>query len=165
MGNREKMEETTTDLVERFGRQFEADGLPRSAGRMLGLLLVSAEPRSLEELAERLQSSRTSMNTNARLLERMGAIERTTRPGDRRDYYRIVENFHVRMLESRLEHFRGTRDLITRAVDCCPEGDAQVHDRLCLFANFYDDVVAMLEDAKRRFDPKRRPVGERNSDA
>ena len=63
------MEETTTQLVERFGLRFEEDGLPRIAGRMLGLLMVSAEPRSLDELAEELQASKTSASTNARLLE------------------------------------------------------------------------------------------------
>jgi DNA-binding transcriptional regulator GbsR (MarR family) len=159
------MEETTTELVERFGLQFEQDGLPRIAGRMLGLLMVSAEPRTLEDLAEELKASRTSANTNARLLERMGAVERTTRPGDRRDYYRIVENFHVRMLEARLEQMRGLRDLFSDAVTCCEaeatkgEG-ARVHDRLCNFAKFHDDVVAMLESMRQRwFDEQNdRPV-------
>ena len=160
------MEENTTQLVERFGLQFEEDGLPRIAGRMLGLLMVSAEPRSQEELAESLQASKTSVNTNARLLERMGAVERTTRPGDRRDYYRIVENFHVRMLESRLEQMRGTRDLLSQAVDCCPPGEQpHVHDRLCGFVKFYEDVVKMLESAKQRWsdEQKSQPARKRAS--
>ena len=146
------MEETTTQLVERFGLRFEEDGLPRIAGRMLGLLMVSAEPRSLDELAEELQASKTSASTNARLLERLGTVERTTRPGDRRDYYRVADNLHVRMLEARLEQMRGTRDLLTQAVDCCPASDEKhVHERLCLFAKFYDDVVVMLEEARKRW--------------
>lgn len=158
------MEETTTNLVERFGLQFEEDGLPRIAGRMLGFLMVSPEPRSQDELAEALQASRTSVNTNARLLERMGAVERTTKPGDRRDYYRIVENFHVRMLESRLEQMRGTRDLLSHAVDCCPSSEQpHVHDRLCAFVKFYEDVVKMLESAKQRWsdEQKAQPTGKR----
>jgi DNA-binding transcriptional regulator GbsR (MarR family) len=161
------MEDTTTDLVERFARQFEHDGLPRIAGRMLGLLMVSAEPRSQDELAEALQASRTSVNTNARLLERMGAVERTTRPGDRRDYYRIVENFHVRMLESRLEQMRGTRDLLSQAADRCPSSEQpHVHDRLCAFVKFYEEVVGMLETAKQSwFDKEKRPTAERGTDA
>ena len=154
------MEETTTELVERFGLQFEQDGLPRIAGRMLGLLMVSAEPRTLDDLAEELKASKTSASTNARLLERMGAVERTTRPGDRRDYYRIVENFHVRLLEARLEQMRGLRDLFSDAVTCCEQDGARVHDRLCNFAKFHDDVVAMLESMKQRWfdEQNERPV-------
>ena len=145
------MEDRTTNLVERFGLRFEEDGLPRIAGRMLGLLVVSAEPRSLDDLAEVLQASKTSVNTNARLLVRMGAVERTTRPGDRRDYYRIVDNLHMRILETRLEQMRTTRDLMSQAADCCPEEDAHVHERLCSFTKFYEDVVTMLESAKARW--------------
>ena len=145
------MEETTTTLVERFGLRFEADGLPRIAGRMLGLLMVSAEPRSVDDLAEELQASRTSANTNARLLERLGAVERASKPGDRRDYYRVVDNLHERMLDARIEQMKTTRDLLSQAVSCCEGREAQVHDRLCSFAKFYDDMVAALETAKKRW--------------
>lgn len=145
------MEESTTTLVERFGLRFEEDGLPRIAGRMLGLLMVSAEPRSLDDLGEELQASKTSASTNARLLERLGAVERTTRPGDRRDYYRIVDNLHVRMLEARLAQMRGTRDLLAQALSCPASQKPQVQERLCSFTKFYEDVVATLEAAKQRW--------------
>ena len=145
------MEDRTTNLVERFGLRFEEDGLPRIAGRMLGLLMVSAEPRSLDELGEVLQASKTSVSTNARLLERMGVVERTTRPGDRRDYYQIVDNLHMRMLDTRLEQMRTTRDLLSQAVGCCDAREKHVHERLCSFTKFYEDVVTMLESAKERW--------------
>ncbi|HEX6640159.1 MAG TPA: MarR family transcriptional regulator, partial [Thermoanaerobaculia bacterium] len=123
----------------------------RIAGRMLGLLMVSAEPRSIDDLAEELQASRTSANTNARLLERLGAVERATKPGDRRDYYRVVENLHERMLNSRLDQMKTTRDLLSQAVSCCEGREEQVKDRLCSFAKFYDDMVVVLETAKQRW--------------
>ena len=145
------MEESTTNLVERFGLRFEADGLPRIAGRMLGLLMVSAEPRSLDELAEELQASKTSVNTNARLLERMGAVERATKPGDRRDYYRVADNLHERMLDSRLEQMKTTRDLLSQAVSCCENRERHVKERLCSFAKYYEEMVGTLEAAKRRW--------------
>ncbi|HEX6587764.1 MAG TPA: MarR family transcriptional regulator [Longimicrobiales bacterium] len=157
------MEETTTTLVERFGLRFEADGLPRIAGRMLGLLMVSATPRSMDELAEELQASKTSVNTNARLLERLGAVERATKPGDRRDYYRVVDNLHERMLDARLEQMKTTRDLLSQAVSCCESREREVHARLCSFAKFYDDMVAVLETAKQRWFDERneQPARER----
>ncbi|HEX7238759.1 MAG TPA: hypothetical protein VF263_00725 [Longimicrobiaceae bacterium] len=51
---------TTERLIERMGLHFEADGMPRIAGRMLGHLVVRPDPRSLDELAGDL---------HARLLE------------------------------------------------------------------------------------------------
>ncbi len=151
------MAETTTNIVERFGLRFEEDGLPRIAGRMLGLLMVSAEPRSLDDLAEELQASKTSANTNARLLERMGAVERTARPGDRRDYYRIVDDLHVRLLDARLQQMRATRDLLSQALECPACLEPHVHERVCAFAKFYDHVVGMLESAKERWSDNEDP--------
>ena len=65
--------------------------MARVAGRLFGVLLVSAEPRSLDELAEQLGVSKASVSINIRFLEEKGAVERIGRQGDRRDYYRIAE--------------------------------------------------------------------------
>ena len=83
------MDTRTAHFVERMGLALEADGLPRIAGRIFGLLLVSEEPRSLDELAAELRVSKASVSTNARLLEHRGVLEQVSRPADRRDYYRI----------------------------------------------------------------------------
>ena len=41
------MNAQTADFIERMGLAFESDGLPRIAGRIFGLLLVSEDCRSL----------------------------------------------------------------------------------------------------------------------
>lgn len=79
------MDTKTADFVERMGMALEADGLPRIAGRIFGLLLVSEDCRSLNELAAELHVSKASVSTNARLLEQRGVLERDSRPSDRRD--------------------------------------------------------------------------------
>jgi DNA-binding transcriptional regulator GbsR (MarR family) len=56
------------EFVEMMGRQLEEQGAPRIAGRMFGYLMMIEEPESLDQLAEDLQVSRTSISTNARLL-------------------------------------------------------------------------------------------------
>ncbi len=67
-------------FVERMGLMLEEDGMPRIAGRMFGYLLVHEGPFSLDELAERLQVSKASISTNARLLEQLGMLERISAP-------------------------------------------------------------------------------------
>src|SRR5688500_16342267 len=100
-----------------MGMLFEADGASRTAGRLMGLLMLSPEPCSLEELAERLRVSKASVSTNARALERYGTIERVTRPGDRRDYYQIADAMPVQLTARRIEHVTRMRDLISAT---CP---------------------------------------------
>jgi DNA-binding transcriptional regulator GbsR (MarR family) len=86
-------------FIERMGLHFENDGLPRIAGRIKAFLLLSDAPASLEELADKLQVSKASTSTNCRLLERWGFVERTSLPGDRRDYYRIAPDVFFRSLD------------------------------------------------------------------
>jgi DNA-binding transcriptional regulator GbsR (MarR family) len=45
------MDSRTVNFIERMGLALESDGLPRIAGRIFGLLLVSEDARSLDDLA------------------------------------------------------------------------------------------------------------------
>ena len=83
------MHDPVDDFVERMGLLMEQEGLPRIAGRLIGFLLLHESAFSLDELAERLQVSKASVSTNARLLEQAGILERIGSPGDRRDFYRM----------------------------------------------------------------------------
>jgi len=80
-----------TQFIEHMGQLAEGEGLPRIAGRILGVLMLDAHTRSLDELALQLAVSRASISTNGRLLQGMGLIQRVTVPGDRRDYWCIAD--------------------------------------------------------------------------
>ena len=91
-------------LIERLGLVFEeSDRMPRIASRILGLLLLTPGECSIDQMAERLQVSRASISVDARRLEECGVVERVTRKGDRRDYYRIAPDHYTRTLERRLK--------------------------------------------------------------
>ncbi|MFU8806697.1 MAG: GbsR/MarR family transcriptional regulator [Bradymonadaceae bacterium] len=86
------MNEAEINFVERFGLLSEEDGQSRIAGRLFGLLILRDDPMSLDDIAEVLQVSKASVSTNARRLDEGGVLERTTKPGDRRDFYRVCPN-------------------------------------------------------------------------
>jgi DNA-binding transcriptional regulator GbsR (MarR family) len=96
------MDGPTAHFIETMGLALESEGLPRIAGRIFGLLLVSAEARSLDELAAELQVSKASISTNARLLEHRGVLEQVSRPADRRDYYQIPHDLFSHTMAQRL---------------------------------------------------------------
>lgn len=117
-------------FIERMGRLFEeTEGLPRIAGRIVGLLLITPGECSIDEMAERLAVSRASISIDARRLEQCGVVERVTRKGDRRDYYRIAPDHYARSLERRLA-------VIQRFAEAIDEGrrmkikSAEVRERL-----------------------------------
>lgn len=134
-------------FIERMGQFFEGDGAPRIAGRMFGMVLLSPEPCSLDDLAEQLQVSKASVSTNARLLELWGAVERVTRPGDRRDYYQVADNIHVRMLERRLERIHQMQDLIREGRQGISELAPEVEERLRVIEVIHEHAEANITEA------------------
>ncbi len=100
------MPDAAEDFIEIMGRHFEEEGTARIAGRLCGLLILTDEPASLDELADRLRVSKGSVSLNARLLENAGIAERVTRAGDRRDFYRIAPDMSTRFLERQIERIR-----------------------------------------------------------
>jgi DNA-binding transcriptional regulator GbsR (MarR family) len=102
------MSQAEDEFIEIMGRHFEEEGVPRIAGRLFGLLMLGERDCSLDELSERLQVSKGSVSSNARLLEVWGVAVRVTRPGDRRDFYRIAPDMRDRLIQrqvSRMELF------------------------------------------------------------
>jgi len=102
-------------FVEQFAVILEAEGMPRVAGRLFALLIVSAEPQSLDELAKQLDVSKASVSINARFLEDRGKIERISRTGDRRDYYQIGDDILERAMEDRMARVRRIQRVIATA--------------------------------------------------
>ena len=136
-------------FIERMGRLSQMDGLPRIAGRLLGLLVLEGGPLAFGTLAERLQVSRGSISSNARLLEGMGVIERVTRPGDRGDYFQLAPDPWVRLLAGVQERSRKGQMLaeqtrLTLASNGAPKATLRRLDEL---ASFY----GMLSDTFQKF--------------
>jgi DNA-binding transcriptional regulator GbsR (MarR family) len=127
-------------FVERAGCLCERDGLPRIAGRILGLLLVSPEPLSLDVIAERLGVSRASVSTDARRLVEQGVLERVGRTGDRKDYYQMAADSPQRSVEHRLTAVRQFLALLDDA-QRLPGQDPDVRERLQETAALYREVV------------------------
>ena len=100
------MTDANDDFIEMMGRHFEEEGVPRIAGRLFGLLMLVERDSTLDELAETLKVSKGSVSSNARLLEDWGVAERVTRPGDRRDYYRIAPDMSERLVSRQIERMQ-----------------------------------------------------------
>lgn len=148
------MEQAVERFVERMGLQMEAEGLPRIAGRLIGFLLVHEGAYSLDELAERLQVSKASVSTNARLLEQHGMLERSSTPGDRRDFYRIGRDPWRESLQVAMQKWETMRMLFTEAEASLPEEMEVGRRRLIQAEQFHlllmDQAERLLERWARR---------------
>ena len=111
------MEIEEKHFIEDVGLFFEQMGLPRMAGRILGSLLVSDPPeQSLNDLCERLNSSKSSVSTMARLLVGEGLAEQTPAPVPRRDYFRFKSGGWLEFMRRRMEIMAALHDITDRGL-------------------------------------------------
>ena len=136
------MDARTEQFVERMGLMSEADGLPRIAGRIFGYLLLTPGECSLDDIAAELGVSRASVSNDARRLAQIGLLERRSRPGDRRDYYRSAPHAFRRSIEQRIEALRRFHSMIDEAQNLGIESE-EVRERLAE----WDDAHRLLLDA------------------
>ena len=102
MGNNTRAEEK--HFVEDVGIAFEQTGLPRTAGRIFGWLLISdPSHQSTSELAEVLMASRGSISSMTRLLIQIGLIERISLTGIRHGYFQLRPDAWQHMIKHGLE--------------------------------------------------------------
>lgn len=132
-------------FIEDLGLSVEEDGMPRIAGRILGLLLVHEGPFRFDELAEQLQVSRGSVSINTRLLEQMGLIERFTLPGDRRDLFRACDDLHGRLLERSLHRLVQRQAMVDRCLERLGEEQPHARNRLHSMNRFYSQAIKNTE--------------------
>ena len=142
------MQEQLQQFVEKMGLTCEKEGMARIAGRVFGLLLADGTPLSLDEIAERLQVSKASVSTNARMLEQLGMIERVSAPGDRRDFYQVEADPWERMLRVAQTRWREMVCVFAEAREhlCCGDSDG-MRERLESAERFH----ALLVEESDRF--------------
>lgn len=137
-------------FIEKMGLFMEADGVPRISGRILGFLLLSSGPCSLDDIAEELQVSKASVSTNARLLEGWGGVERVSRPGDRRDYYQIADDMQERMMERLIVRMRQMREIIAEGMRTQAALVPPVQRRLRVFDDFHAQALEGIGEGLRQ---------------
>ncbi|MEM9481097.1 MAG: hypothetical protein AAGA58_15705 [Verrucomicrobiota bacterium] len=74
-------------VIDLFVRGVQVLGLPKSVGQIYGLLFITPEPLSLDDIVERLGISKGSASQGLKILKGLGAVATKYLPGERRDHY------------------------------------------------------------------------------
>jgi DNA-binding transcriptional regulator GbsR (MarR family) len=76
-----------TGVIDLFVNGVRVLGLPKSIGEIYGLLYISPEPLSFDEILNRLQISKGSTSQGLKILRSFGAVRAVYVAGTRKDYY------------------------------------------------------------------------------
>jgi DNA-binding transcriptional regulator GbsR (MarR family) len=106
-----------------MGRLMEFWGFRRHMGRLWTILYLSPDPMTTTELAEILQLSSSAVSLSLGELVHWGAVRKTWRPGERKDFYQ-AESSVWKLLRRVYE--RRELNLIREAIDAFGEAQRQL---------------------------------------
>ena len=139
-------QEAAESFIEQMGMSAESDGLPRIAGRMWGFFIIHGGPCSFAELAQRLQVSRGSVSTNARILRDLGILQRVALPGDRQDYYELSERPYDKLLHGYVQRMKRMHENADKASAGIAASQLATQQRLAELRRFYHSAVVATEE-------------------
>ena len=131
-----------SQFVEEMGQFLAGLGMTPMAGRMWGWLLICDPPeQTAAEIAEALHASRGAISGTARLLATSGLIRRSTRRGDRREYFSAPPEGLDSLLGSAAAIYRQMRGIAERGLTAIADRPKESRARLQEF----HDVMAFVE--------------------
>ncbi len=139
-----------SEFVEEMGQVLASYGMTPMAGRMWGWLLICEPPeQTAADIAEALGASRGAISGTARILAGAGFIRRTTKRGDRREWF----NAQPEALESFIRNagriYARLRTVAERGLEAIHDRPAESRERLLemrdLLAYVEHEVPAMVD--------------------
>lgn len=129
-------------------------GLPRPAGRVLGVLLICDPPaQSLTDLCEILQTSKSSISITTRLLTEMGLIERAASPLPRQVYFQFKPGGWLVFIRQRLRLWASLHQIAEQGLDLLEDREPSLRERLQeahdMFSLIEDELPTLLEQVEK----------------
>ncbi|HSM58592.1 MAG TPA: MarR family transcriptional regulator [Candidatus Sulfomarinibacteraceae bacterium] len=136
--------------AEEVALHLEQAGLSRTVGRIFGWLLICDPPhQTMDDIVDGLQVSKSSVSTATRQLIQVGLVQRLSLPGERRDYYRVVEDVWRTIMRERASQITAFRELAEQGLALLDDQPAERRRRLQGMRDFYAfferEMPALLE--------------------
>ena len=153
-----------SEFVEEMGQFLASLGMTPMAGRMWGWLLICEPPeQTAAEIAEALHASRGAISGTARLLASAGLVRRSTRPGDRKEYFSAPAEALDSMLMSAASLYRQMRRIAERGLTAIEDRPAESKARLEEFRDVMGFVEVEVPRVIARFLADRNRAGKKES--
>jgi DNA-binding transcriptional regulator GbsR (MarR family) len=136
-------------------------GLPKGVGALFAVLYLSPAPLSLDELVSRSGLTKGAVSTNMRALARMGLVHRSTKLGDRKDYYEAETDFYKavrsiigerqnREFDRALQSVKETLDKLAAAKGSMDEAERKfLIQRVQALQDFFDAIDSLSRAVSR----------------
>ncbi len=136
-------------------------GLPKGVGAIFAVLYTSPTPISLDELVQQSGLTKGAVSTDVRALARMGLVHRSSKLGDRKDYYEAETDFYKairsilgerqnREFDSAVRSVRETLEKLKAAKGSVDEAERKfLIERIQALQDFFDAVDSLSRAAAK----------------
>ena len=141
------------DFTEGLSQISRFWGFPKGMGAIFGVLYLSPTPLTLDEIVGETGLTKGAISTEIRALARMGLVHRSSRLGDRKDYYEAETDFYaaVRSIlqERQNSEFdravRSVRETLTLMEENWVENEEWnfVYERVKALQDFFDAIDSL----------------------
>jgi DNA-binding transcriptional regulator GbsR (MarR family) len=114
-------EEIKKEFIEGLSHISHFWGYPKGVGAVFAVIYLASTPLSLDELVEQSGLTKGAVSTNVRSLARLGLVYRSSRLGDRKDYYVAETDFYKSVRSIFSERQNQEFDQAIRSVDATLE--------------------------------------------
>ncbi len=142
-----------SSFVGHFGEMGSRWGINRTVGQIYALIFVSTAPVHADDIAEKLEFSRSNVSMGLKELQAWRLVKLRHFPGDRREYFEAPvdawEVFQTLAAERRRREIEPTLSMLRNALleAPCSEADRvaqarmrDMHDLIELITSWFDDV-------------------------
>ncbi|HSG44671.1 MAG TPA: MarR family transcriptional regulator [Anaerolineales bacterium] len=128
-------------------------GFPKGMGAIFAVLYLSPTSLSLDEIVKETGLTKGAVSTEVRVLARMGLVHRSTKLGDRKDYYKAETDFYTAirsiLQERQNSEFdravRSVKDTLTAMDENWVDDDEWnfVYERVKALQDFFDAIDSL----------------------
>lgn len=150
-----------SSFINGLGQWYESMGVSRIAGQICGLLLVSEEPVSPEDISRILNVSRSSVSTNLKMLKMVGLLEYRRISGDRKEYIMFSDFALENSLRIKLESYSPFEKMVDESLGFLKKGskaEKRMRD-LKDYLKLEKDSCISLMDRWKKFSPAKHEKG------
>jgi DNA-binding transcriptional regulator GbsR (MarR family) len=151
-----KLSPLVRSFVAHFGEMGSRWGINRTVGQIYALIFVAPEPLNADDIAERLEFSRSNVSMGLKELQAWRLVNLRHQSGDRREYFEAPsdawEIFRTLAEERRRREIEPTLSMLRNALLEEPTTEEDrialermrgMHDLIELTTTWFDDVLQM----------------------
>jgi DNA-binding transcriptional regulator GbsR (MarR family) len=147
-----KLSQLKQDFTEGLSQISRFWGFPKGMGAIFAVLYISPIPLSLDEVVQQTGLTKGAISTEIRTLARMGLVHRSSKLGDRKDYYEAESDFYKSIRSILKERQNSEFDSAIRSVQetlnelesgsvSGDEAEVQfIHERIKALQEFFDAI-------------------------